>query len=142
MQFLEKLKPLGLLLLRCALGVIFMYHGYPKLFTQSAQFIQFFGRVGLPSYAVYLIGLLELFGGAMLIAGFGTRGVALLLAGEMVVVAWKVKLVHGIYVVRDYELEMALAAAAFALTTLGAGVISLDQVFFAGRSRPRAKPER
>ena len=31
MQFLDNLKPLGLLVLRLALGASFIFHGYPKL---------------------------------------------------------------------------------------------------------------
>lgn len=37
MQHLEKLKPVALLLLRLGLGVIFVYHGYPKLFGPTHQ---------------------------------------------------------------------------------------------------------
>ncbi len=37
MQSMEKLKPLALLLLRLALGVIFAFHGYPKLFTHTQE---------------------------------------------------------------------------------------------------------
>jgi uncharacterized membrane protein YphA (DoxX/SURF4 family) len=33
MEGLEKLKPIALLFLRLALGIIFIFHGYPKLFT-------------------------------------------------------------------------------------------------------------
>ena len=40
MQGLEKLKPLALLLLRVALGAIFIYHGYPKLFTHTRETIE------------------------------------------------------------------------------------------------------
>ncbi len=42
MRILEQLKPLGLLFLRVALGIIFIFHGYPKLFTSTHQTMQFF----------------------------------------------------------------------------------------------------
>ena len=35
MQALERLKPIALLLLRLGLGIIFITHGYPKLFTHT-----------------------------------------------------------------------------------------------------------
>jgi putative oxidoreductase len=141
MDFLEKLKPLALFLLRCALGVIFIAHGYPKLFTHTAEAMQGFERSGLPGYAVYGIGALEFFGGGLLIVGLGTRVVGLLLAGEMLVAIWKVKF-RSMYVVSDFEYEMALAAAAFALAAIGAGAISIDHLLFGGGSKPRTKPDR
>ncbi len=140
MEFLEKLKPLALLLLRFALGLIYMYHGYPKLFGQTAKSQQFFTSVGLPGSWVYISGVLELFGGALLIAGLFTRVVGLLLAIEMGVAIWKVHLVHSIYSVKDYEFPLTLAVAAFTLATVGAGVASIDYPIFHGR-RGRTKPK-
>ncbi len=49
MQFLEKLKPLGLLVLRLALGASFMFHGYPKL-SEPARWLKAFPGFGFPSY--------------------------------------------------------------------------------------------
>ena len=46
MDALEKLKPLALLLLRAAVGVIFIFHGYPKLFTHAHETMQGFGHIG------------------------------------------------------------------------------------------------
>jgi putative oxidoreductase len=138
MRFLEQLKPLGLLLLRVALGVIFMFHGYPKLFTSTHQTMQFFTHAGLPGYFVYIAGVLEFFGGIMLIAGLFTRLAGLLLAGEMFVALWKV---HGLFTapmaVENYQFPLAVAAGAFALATVGAGVLSIDQIVF-GESRGKA----
>ena len=50
MQSLEKLKPLALLLLRLALGIILVYHGYPKLFTHTHETMQGFEHMGFPAY--------------------------------------------------------------------------------------------
>ena len=139
MGFLEKLKPLALLFARCALGIIFLFHGYPKLFGQTANFQQFFSRVGIPTYFVYVVGILELFGGGLLIAGLFTRVLGLLYTVEMIVAIWKVHLVHGVYALRDYEFPLAVGVAAFTLATVGAGAISLDQVIFRRKSRPKPK---
>jgi putative oxidoreductase len=140
MQGLEKLKPLALLLLRLALGVIFIFHGYPKLFTHTREMMQFFVRFGLPEYFVYLSGILELFGGILLIAGLFTRIVGLLLAGEMAVALWRV---HGLFSkpleVNNYELPLAVAVGAFAVATMGAGLISLDHPIYREGARSSRK---
>jgi putative oxidoreductase len=143
MQGLEKLKPLGLLLLRFALGAIFVYHGYPKLFTHTRESMQGFVRMGFPGYFAYISGVLEFFGGLILAAGLFTRIAALLLAGEMVIALWRV---HGALTapleVHNYELPLILAASCFALATLGAGLISFDHLIFQKGGRSTKKPKR
>jgi putative oxidoreductase len=139
MQSLEKLKPLSLLLLRLALGAIFVYHGYPKLFGHTREAVQGFVRLGFPGYFAYISGLIEFFGGWMLIAGLFTRVAGLLLTIEMAIGIWKVgHLAADPMAVRNYETPLVLAVSAFALATLGAGVVSFDQAIFReGRSAPR-----
>jgi putative oxidoreductase len=135
MEFFEKLKPLGLLLLRLGLGIIFIHHGYPKLFTHTQEFLQAFPHMGFPSYFVYIAGVLEFFGGILLIAGLFTRISALLLAGEMAIAIWRVHLPQGGFMAVDnYQLPLALAVAAFALVTVGAGAISLDRAIFKNKA--------
>jgi putative oxidoreductase len=83
--------------------------------------------------------MLETFGGGLLLLGLFTRPAALLLAMEMCVAIWKVHSLHGYMAVHDYEFPLALAAACFALATLGAGLVSLDHPIFersGGRPRP------
>jgi putative oxidoreductase len=138
MKFLSALQPLGLMILRIALGVIFIYHGYPKLAHANGSMQQFFQAHGLPGYLVAVSGVLESFGGALLIVGLFTRPVALLLAGEMVIAIWKVHSGHGIMSVKDYEFPLSLAAACFALATIGPGMASLDHVLFGEGSKKRA----
>jgi putative oxidoreductase len=93
---------------------------------------------GLPGYFVYVAGVLEVFGGILLVLGLFTRGAALLLAIEMGVAIWKVHSTGGIYAVHDYEFPLAVLAGSFALATVGAGSLSLDQPLFegGGKSRP------
>jgi len=139
MRGLEKLRPLTLLLLRLAVGAMFIYHGYPKLFTHARESMQDFVRMGLPGYFSYFVGSLEFFGGMMLVAGLFTRVAALLLAAEM---ALEVSRVHMIYIhpldMSNYEFILLLAVASFALATFGAGVVSFDQVIFPeGRTRSK-----
>ncbi len=130
MNFLEKLKPLGLLFLRWGLGAIFIFHGYPKLFGDSRRAMDFFASVGLPEWMVYVAGVVEFFGGWLLVAGLFTRIAGILLAGEMALAIWKVHLSEGVLAWDEYQFPLALAVAAFALATCGAGVISLDRLVF------------
>jgi putative oxidoreductase len=138
MKFLNSLQPLGLLILRLSLGLIFFSHGYPKLAHSAAGMQGFFVQHGLPGYFVYVAGVLEVFGGILLVLGLFTRGAALLLAIEMGVAIWKVHSTGGIYAVHDYEFPLAVLAGSFALATVGAGLVSLDQPLFesGGKSRP------
>ncbi len=130
MPSLEKLKPLALLLLRLTLGIIYIYHGYPKLFGQTDRWILAFPRMGFPWYFAYIAGVLEFFGGCLLIVGLFTRIAGLLLMIEMGVAIWRVHLTKGVLAVNQYEFPLALAAAAFALAVLGAGVASVDRAIF------------
>jgi len=130
MNFLRGLQPFGLLVLRVCLGLIFVYHGYPKLVHANEGMREFFLAHGLPGYFVSLAGILETFGGLVLMLGLFTRAAALLLAIEMGVAIWKVHSGHGVLAVKDYEFPLAVGAACFALATLGAGVLSADHLFF------------
>ncbi len=131
MRWMEKLKPLTLLLLRWGVGIVFIYHGYPKLFTQTQQWLKVFPQMGFPPYFAYISGVLELFGGCMLLVGFGTRIAGFLLAGEMAIAIWRFHLPQGgALAVSNYQLPLALAVGAFALAATGAGILSLDYAIF------------
>src|SRR6266481_1798686 len=97
MKSLNAFQPFGLAILRGALALIFIYHGYPKLVRADAAMREFFVQHGFPGYFV---------------------GIAM----------WKVKIVHGVFAVGEYQFELALAAACVALATVGAGSLSVDHV--------------
>jgi len=134
MKKLEALKPLALFFLRSGIGIVFIYHGYPKL-AHSSQWTQSFAHMGFPSYFAYIAGALEVIGGALLIAGLFTRVFGLLLAGEMAIAVWRVHLPQGsILNVGNYQLPLILAVGTFTLMALGAGVISLDYAIFRSKA--------
>lgn len=135
MQLLEKLKPLALLLLRLGLGIIFIYHGYPKIFTHAHQTMEEFPRMGFPSYFAVVAGVIEFFGGWLLILGLFTRIAALLLAGEMAIAILRVHLPQGGFMaVSNYQFPLALAVGAFALVAVGGGAISIDRAIFKNKA--------
>ena len=138
MKSLNSLQPLGLLVLRVCLGLIFFSHGYPKLAHSSKGMQEFFVLHGLPGYFLYISGVLEVFGAILLVLGLFTRAAALLLAIEMGVAIWKVHSTGSYLAVHNYEFPLAMLAGSFALATVGAGLLSLDQPLFegSGKSRP------
>lgn len=145
MRMLEQLKPLSLLMLRFGLGLIFVYYGYPMLFTDAHRTAESFAKIGLPFPMSYVVGIIEFFGGALLVAGLFTRVAALFLAGVMAGAIWKVHLGKGLLAVGEYQFALIVGLAAFALATTGPGPISLDRAVFregaaAGSKAARAKP--
>jgi putative oxidoreductase len=130
----DRLQPLALLVLRVALALIFIYHGYPKLTHTHGDLQKMFVEHGMPGYFAMLAGVIETFGGGLLLIGLLARPAAMLLAIEMSVAIWKVHSVHGIYAVRDYEFPLALAAGCFVLASVGAGLISVDHFVFEGKA--------
>ena len=141
-KFLSSFQPIGLLVLRIALGMIFLMHGYPKLTRSAAAMQGTFVQHGLPAQLVYVAGVLETFGGPLLILGLFSRPAAFLLAIEMGVAVVKVHSGHGIMALREYEFPLALGAACLALATVGAGVLSADHVLFGEGGSGPARPAR
>jgi|SRR5579859_183617 len=136
MSFLKKLEPLALLLLRCGVALVFIYHGYPKLFGEKERIIDAFQAIGLPAYVVYLTGGVEFFGGIALALGFLTPVAGLLLMLDMCAAMWKYNFNEGIYAVREYELPLTLGLACLALAVIGSGSISLDRLLFQKTTAP------
>lgn len=142
MKFLDSLQPLGLLILRIALGIIFFTHGYPKLMKPNVDMQHVFVQHGLPAQFVYVAGVLEAFGGLLLVLGLFTRPAALLLAIEMGVAIWKMHSSGGIMAVHVYEFPLALAAGCSALATVGAGLISVDESLLGSGGRRSRAPRK
>jgi len=106
--------------------------------------IDFQSRSQIDSNFVGLAGILECIGGGLLLIGLFTRPAALLLAAEMGIAIWRVKMVHGVFAVNEYQFELALAAASVALATVGAGSLSVDHVMLGegGTKRRSVKRDR
>ena len=130
MSFLKKLEPLALLLLRWGVALVFIYHGYPKLFGEKERIIDAFQAIGLPAYVVYLTGAIEFFGGIALALGLLTPFAGLLLMLDMCAAMWKYNFNEGIYAVREYELPLTLGLACLTLAVIGSGPLSLDRLLF------------
>ena len=128
---------LGLLVLRVVIGAIFAAHGAQKIFEFTIPgTIGSFASMGvpLPEIAAPLVAFIELIGGILLIAGFFTRPVGILLTIDMVVALVAVHLPAGLWVGDGgYEFVAVLGVAALALAFTGAGRFSLDGALLRGR---------
>jgi putative oxidoreductase len=72
-----KTAPYAALLLRVALGIMFVAHGLLKVFVFTLPgTAQFFASQGFPAWSAYPVVAAELVGGLLLIAGYHSRIVA------------------------------------------------------------------
>ena len=92
----------------------------------------------MPSYIVYVTGVIELFGGVALALGILTPVAGLLLLLDMCAAMWKYNFNEGIYAVREYELPLVLGLASLVVAATGGGRFSLDRLIF--RDKPVPEP--
>jgi len=122
------------LVLRLTLGVIFIGHGWGKLFGEGnpAGFAGWLGSMGLePSYLLAVAaGLAETLGGALLIAGLFTRAAASSLVVVMLVAIGFVHLDAGMFGKGGYEFQLLLLAGVVSLLIQGAGKHSVDEIIY------------
>lgn len=133
MNWLNRAQPLGLLIMRLALGSIMFAHGYAKVFGGMSHHIQLVQGIGLPGWMAYLSAGAEFGGGALIILGGLTRLAALAILIDLLVAIFKVHLHQGL--VGGYEFPLSLSAIAFALILYGAGSISVDWLFGGGSKK-------
>ena len=121
------------LVLRVALGAIFAWHGYDKIFTVGLPGIEgFLGSIGIPLAGVmaYVLAYGELIFGLLLIVGLFTHWAAKFAAIVGVVAFFTVHLKNGFAIGNGgYEFIMLIFAAAVSLIITGAGKYSLDAMW-------------
>ncbi len=86
----RKLAPHGVMLLRVALGIMFLAHSVVLkliVFTLPGT-AQFFSSIGLPGALAYVVFAMEAVGGVMLILGIQARWVALALTPILLGATW------------------------------------------------------
>ena len=131
MNFLNRLQPLALLVMRLVLGAIMIAHGYHKVFGGFHHHMDFVGSLGIPRWLAYLSAGTEFFGGIAIILGLFTRFFSLAFLIEMAVAIWKVHFKNGLTGSAGYEFPLALATIALALLCFDGGPWGLT---FGGRS--------
>ena len=117
------------LILRLAIGTLFIMHGYPKLTAaQRTQGGAWMKSMGMPGALVPFGGVVEFFGGLALILGILTPIVAALSALWMLSTTWLVTTKAKKKYVGGYEIDITLFLAALALAFLGSGIYSIDHL--------------
>jgi putative oxidoreductase len=117
------------LILRLAIGTLFIIHGYPKLTAaQRTQGGAWMKSMGMPAAMVPFGGVVEFFGGLALILGILTPVVAALSALWMLSTTWLVTTKAKKKYVGGYEIDITLLLAALALALLGSGIYSIDHL--------------
>jgi putative oxidoreductase len=118
-----RLTPYASLVLRIAVGWIFLRHGIVKAGMGVEAVAVFFHGLGipLPHVAAVVVMIVETVGAACVVAGVLTRSWAICMAIEMVVAIQLAVRPTG----RPFVLEGLLLAAALALVALGDGPLSL-----------------
>jgi putative oxidoreductase len=121
----------GLTILRIVVGIVFLVHGYQKLFHMGFHGVAgFFGHAGipLPMVSAVIVTLVEFVGGIMLVAGIGVRIAAALNAVDMAVAVLFVHLKHGFGAQNGgFEYPLTLLAATLCLALAGGGMFSLKK---------------
>lgn len=133
----DRARDFGLLLLRVALGIIFMAHGGQKLFGWFGgpgfqNTIGFFGsQMAVPAPLAVVAMITEFFGGLAVLLGVFTRIAGLGLAFVMLVAALKVHVANGFFLasapgqMNGFEYNLALGAMGLCLLLTGPGRYAL-----------------
>jgi len=125
---LETWRPRALAVLRIVTGYLFMAHGTAKLFgiphVKMFDNLQLFSLVGFA-------GVLEVFGGALLLLGLFTRPVAFVLSGFMAVAYFMAHASQGhvlLPILNQGELAVLYSFVFLYFVFSGAGAWSLDSL--------------
>ncbi len=116
------------LILRLAIGTLFIVHGYPKLTSKRKEGEAWMKSIGMPSAVIPFGGFVELFGGLFLILGVLTPIVATLSALWMLSTTSFAKSKLKKKYASGYELDITLFLSALALALLGSGIYSIDHL--------------
>lgn len=119
--FWIKASPYLLSVMRIVTGLLFMQHGAQKLFGllggHQVELLSLYG----------LAGVLEFFGGLLVVIGFLTRPVAFILSGEMAFAYFMAHAQHSAWPILNHGgLAVMFCFVFLYLSAAGAGVLSVD----------------
>jgi putative oxidoreductase len=132
LKSLGNYKNFGLLIIRVGLGILFVYHGLPKLIGGPSKWEPLgkaAGSVGLhflPTVWGLICALTETFGGVLVIVGLAFRPVCILLVLNLIVAAVFIYHVSGgSFLDATHAIEDAIVFAG--LVFIGPGKYSVDK---------------
>ncbi len=120
-------------ILRIISALLFMQHGAQKLFGFMAPM----NATSHPLFSLMGIGgVLEFFGGLLLVSGLFTRPVAFILSGEMAVAYFMVHAPKAFWPIQNGgDLAVLWSFVFFYMAVAGGGIWSLDRLWFGKRCR-------
>jgi putative oxidoreductase len=129
--------PYAALLLRAALGIMFLAHALLKyyVFTLPGT-VQFFQSLGLPGFLAYATFWAELVGGALILLGLGARYVSAGLIPVLLGAAWAHAGNGWVFSAPNggWEYPVFLVAVSAAVALLGDGAYALKNLFASPRT--------
>ena len=132
----------GLAILRVVLGIAMIVHGWSKLSGGVDNVAGFFGGVlGIPAPGLmaWVVTIVELLGGILLVVGFLTQIVGILIALEMLGVILFAYLLRGAPFIENgaitWEKEAVFAAAALCIVLAGPGAWSVEDAVAGNRTQ-------
>ncbi len=134
------MRTFGLFLLRSVVGVVLISHGLPKLLPlwggSPTDTAVLFNAVGLePAYPLAVVtGIVEVFGGVLLIAGGYTVLITIVLTVTTLAIGWKLHFPNGFFLNwslnsaagHGYEYDLLLVGTFLCLLFSGPGAFSID----------------
>lgn len=135
--WLDRFRPLAVLIARIVLGVIMIVHGWHKIFPRGSlyNFTQMVGHLGLPSWLGYVAAFTEFFGGVLLILGLLVPIAAIGVVIDMAVAVLKVHLHHGLTGPMGFEFPLSIFALALLVLVSGSGHLAVDSRLGTGVGR-------
>ena len=127
----ELLSPLAYPMIRLAVGIMMIPHGYAKLFNEGGieRTAKFFSSIGIePSiFFAWYVGIVEFAGGICVMLGFLTRIFSIQLIGVLFVATFFVHFQNGfLWVKGGYEYPLMWMLIMIAITFKGGGKLSID----------------
>lgn len=117
------------LLVRVLVGGTLMIHGYPKLKSRE-QSMNWMKNMGLPGGLAVLAGVLEFFGGLLLVIGLAVPIIALFFviqfASITIMKKYKMKAAFVSSGKPSFEIDIMYLLLSIVLLVLGAGALSMD----------------
>ena len=120
-------KETGMFLIRLALAIVFILHGWEKV-ADMAKTVAAFEGMGFSAFWAYLVAWVELLGGVAMLLGVWTKCVGWLLAIIMAVAIYVVKGM-GMGLSGGYEFNVVLLLIALGVAFAGPGTLTVKKFF-------------